>query len=98
MIDLTSKNLMQITQPLFCAYYQAIIKREECWLMTAALRSFEHMSFDRTLDKEKSLFEFFVAPDFERQFVEIMHYFEARGIVSQLQKLPNRLAEPDAKV
>jgi hypothetical protein len=87
-MQLTSENLSSHN---YCLYFQAIIKREECWSLTAALRSFEHLAFDRTLDKEQSLMEFFVPENCELIFLEIMTYFMQRGIVFNLQKLPNRL-------
>lgn len=52
------------------------------------------MAFDRTLDKATSLFEIYVPEENEPTFVELMHYFEGQGIVSNLVKLPNRLMDP----
>lgn len=81
-----------------CLYYQAVVKREECWKLTALLRSFEHVCFDRTLDKEKSIFEFFVPDNMERYFLSIMEEFKRIGLVSNLQQLPNRLIDADSKL
>lgn len=79
--------------PLYCAYYQAHVVREQCWFVTAALKSYEHIAFDRTIDTASSLFEFFVAPSTEKYFLEIMGYFQEEGLVSGLVKLPNRLID-----
>lgn len=79
---------------IFCSYYQAHVQRELVWFMVAILRSFEHLSFDRTLSKEHSVFEFYVPTGDEHVFLEIMHYFHQEGIVQQLNKLPNRLQDP----
>lgn len=79
------------TLSLYCSYYQAHVERELCWFVTASLRSYEHVAFDRTLDPETSLFEFFVPTSTEKYFLEVMTYFESQGLVSGLQKLPNRL-------
>ena len=79
--------------PLYCSYYQAHVKRSECWFVTAVLKSFEHMSFDRTIDVERSIFEFFVPSDMEQKFLDLMADFTRRGLVSNLQKLPNRLEQ-----
>ncbi len=79
-------------------YYQAHVKAEECWFLVALLRSFEHLAFDRTFDKQNSVFEFFVPADNEATFKEIMHYLEQVGIVSDVQQLPNRLVDPHAAV
>lgn len=77
----------------YCKYYQANIDRQKTWLFVGCLKSFEHIAFDRTLDADSGLFEFFVPIDMEHYFVEIMHYFEKEKIVFNLQKLPNRLVE-----
>ena len=77
---------------LYCSYYQAHVERELCWYVTATLRSYEHISFDRTLDPSTSLFEFFVPSTTETTFLTVMAYFQSEGFVQNLTKLPNRLA------
>jgi hypothetical protein len=81
-----------------CVYYQAVVKREECWKLTATLRSFEHLCFDRTYDKSRSVFEFFVPAELEQFFIQIMAHFEEIGLISELQKMPNRLLDPGSKL
>ena len=76
----------------YCSYYQAVVQREKAWFFAGVLRSFEHLVFERTLDKEKSIFEFFVPVDLESYFLDLMSYFQNEGIVRDLEKLPNRLA------
>ena len=76
---------------MYCSYYQAHVERELCWFVTASLRSYEHVAFDRTLDPSTSLFEFFVPETTEKYFLEVMAYFEAEGLVTGLRKMPNRL-------
>jgi len=76
---------------LYCSYYQAQVERELCWYVTATLRSYEHISFDRTLDPATSLFEFFVPTATEAIFLTVMAYFQSEGLVRDLKKLPNRL-------
>jgi hypothetical protein len=49
------------------------------------------MAFDRTLDKEHSIFEFFVPESQESLFLTIMSRFEKEGVIKDLKKLPNRL-------
>jgi len=83
---------------MYCEYYQALIRKEDCWFLVGVLRSFEHVAFDRTLDKEKSLFEFFVPATTEPFFLQIMDYLKAEGIVSDLKKMPNRLMDPNQEV
>ncbi len=87
---MTNSNL------LYCSYYQAQVERELCWFVTASLRSYEHVSFDRTLDPATSLFEFFVPESTEEYFLEIMAYFESQNLIFNLKKLPNRLEDVSA--
>ena len=75
----------------YCIYYQAHIPREFCWFLTATLRSYEHVAFDRTLNKEKSIFEFFVPESMESLFLQVMARIEKEGVVQDLKRLPNRL-------
>ncbi len=77
-----------------CLYYQAHVDKQRCWFFVAVLRSFEHMSFDRTLDKETSLFEIFVPHAAQEMFESIMQELYAQDIVIDWQPLPNRLAVP----
>lgn len=75
----------------YSLYYQAHAKRELCWMLTSTLRFTEHVVFDRTYDKEQSIFEFFVPEAAEDIFLDMMQKLEKEGIVFNLQKLPNRL-------
>ncbi|KKP35289.1 MAG: hypothetical protein UR26_C0007G0009 [candidate division TM6 bacterium GW2011_GWF2_32_72] len=83
-------------QKTLCIYFQAKIKREKCWMLTAILRGMEHVAFDRTIDKETSTFEFFVPEATKDIFLNIMERLKKEGVVLELQELPNRLAEPDS--
>lgn len=89
------RDTVKIMERLYCSYYQAHIERELCWFVTATMRSYEHVAFDRTIDPATSLFEFFVPTATEKYFLELMVYFQAKGLVSNLQKLPNRLEFSD---
>ncbi len=80
------------------SYYQAQVDPAHAWFFVGVLRSFEHMAFDRTLDVQTSLFEFFVPQDTEKHFLDLMSYFQQERIISNLKNLPNRLAEPDAEL
>jgi hypothetical protein len=72
-------------------YYQAHVDRSKVWFFVAILRSYEHVAFDRTLDTDESLFEFFIPEDCEALFLDLMRYFQNSSIVTDLIKLPNRL-------
>jgi hypothetical protein len=79
-----------------CLYYQAHVDKQRCWFFVAVLRSFEHMSFDRTLDKQTSLFEIFVPHSMQKIFEGIMCDLYALDIVIDWKQLPNRLSQPGA--
>jgi len=79
-----------------CAYFQAHVNRKETYHFVSILRSFDHVCFDRTINPEQGVFEFFVPPAAEKKFLHIMHYFINKNIVMNLKKLPNRLESPDS--
>lgn len=76
----------------YCLYYQAQVPRDKTWFLVGILRSYEHLVFDRTIDKEKGIFEFFVPEDLETHFLELMALLENRRTIQNLQKLKNRLS------
>lgn len=82
----------------YCLYYQTHVEKQHCWYFTAVLRSFEHVSFDRTIDVENSVFEVFVPAELEQTFLTIMSHFQDKKIISDLIKLPNRIASEDAAI
>lgn len=75
----------------YCYYYQATLDRPKSWFLVAVLRSFEHLAFDRTLNKEESRFEFFVPENNVEYFLEVMEYMVQEGVVIEFKELPNRL-------
>jgi len=81
-----------------CLYYQAHVDRKYCWFLVGTLKSFEHMAFDRTIDKEKSIFEFYVPESMKPYFETLMAYYIQEGVVSDLKELPNRLLLPDEQL
>ena len=80
---------------MLCDYFQACIPQSRVWFVTAVLRSCEHVAFDRTIDAQKSIFEFFVAPDLRETFVALMNFFQTHGLINNLVELPNRLHVQD---
>lgn len=76
---------------MYCSYYQAHVDRPKTLFLVAALRSFEHMVFDRTLNVHESIFEFYVPEDMEKYFLAVIAHFEQQGIVTNLIKKENRL-------
>ncbi len=93
MIDLTREDTS-----VYCFYYQAAVLRRESWFVVAVLKSFDHVSLDRTIDRENSIFEFFVPAAMEQYFLQIITNLQKRGLISNVQKLPNRLRDPNQEV
>ena len=75
----------------YCTYYQGTVTRRDALYMVSILKSFDHFCFDRTIDVQNSIFEFFVPPLHVPQFEQLMNQFEKEGIVQNLKKLPNRI-------
>ena len=79
----------------YSIYYQAYVQKELCWMVTATVRYLDHVAFDRTIDKENSIFEFYVAPDLEHEFLNIAQRLLDRKVFLSMEKLPNRLMSED---
>lgn len=75
-----------------CSYYQTHIDKKHHLFLVGALKFYEHMCFDRTIDAESGLFEFFVPQDQEAQFLKIMERMKEKNIVTDLKKMDNRLS------
>ena len=75
----------------YCAYYTGHVKKETAWLLTAILRGTEHVVFDRTLDVQASIFEFFVPIAMEPIFLELADYLKKEQLLLTLEKQENRL-------
>ena len=73
----------------YCRYYQAQVLNG--WLLASLLKSYEHLAFDRTLDVEHQIFEFFVPQDCEAEFLIFMETMLELGVIKDLAALPNRL-------
>ncbi len=84
----TIKNL---EENLICSYYTGAVERSKVWVLVSALRGTEHVCFDRTLDVQNSVFEFFVPVATEHIFLKIMDYFKKEGVLLTLEKKENRL-------
>ena len=78
-------------QELYCEYYQGVVLRPKVWFVIGCLRSQNNLLFERALDGKASLFEFFVPPMREQEFLAIMSFFQEQGYVLSLEKRPNRI-------
>ncbi len=77
----------------YSLYYQAKVQKELSWMVTASIRYLDHVAFDRTVDKQESVFEFFVTPDLEEEFLRVAHKLQDIGVFLSLEKLHNRLID-----
>ena len=78
---------------LFCSYYTGAVERSKVWVLVSALRGTEHICFDRTVDVQNSVFEFFVPDHTEHIFLEVMDYLKKDGVLLTLEKKENRLID-----
>ena len=68
-----------------CLYYRAKIKKENVVIFTYLLKSLEdHLCFDRTEEKDKSIFEFFVPNGMNTRFLEIIKILENENLIEDL--------------
>lgn len=74
-------------------YYQADVVKKEAYMVTSTLRFSEHVAFDRCVDVENSIFEFFIAPGLEDEFVHIMKALQTAGYITAFTRLDNRLEQ-----
>jgi hypothetical protein len=82
---------MSLNKPKLSLYYTAQIKRERAWLLSSVMRGTEHVAFDRCINKQEAIFEFFVPKDTESIFLEAMDYLKKEGVLLSLKKEENRL-------
>jgi hypothetical protein len=75
----------------YCDYFQARIERSKTLYVTAFLRSFEHVAFDRCLDAQTGLSEFFVPHAQRSHFLEIMGFLQEQGYIHDLCEMENRM-------
>lgn len=85
--------MQELLSTNYSVYYQARVQKEQAWMVTSAIRFLDHVAFDRTLDKEQSIFEFFVSPDLEVEFLDVAHRLLVKGVFLSLDKLHNRMIE-----
>ena len=76
---------------LYCCYYQARFVRETTWFVVGCLRAENNLVFERATDEDPQLFEFFVSPHCEEEFLKFMEYMQHKGLVLSLEQKPNRL-------
>ena len=76
---------------MYSEYYQARALRKKTWFVMGCLRNESNLVFFRTIDSANGIFECFVSKECEERFLDIMRFFETKGLVSNLEKKENRL-------
>ncbi len=86
-------NQMFYGVKMYCNYYQAGVLKEKTWFVVALFRNEDHIAFERTLEGNSDILEFFVPTDQERSFLAIMQTLKAQGYVFWFEQKPNRMQE-----
>lgn len=76
-----------------CSYYLAKLVKKRIWFVTGNIHSMDNMVFERTVDKDEDILEFFVPSDQEKVFLEFMDSDPIKSCVVWIKKSRNRLAK-----
>lgn len=79
----------------YCSYFLAQIEKREIVKLISVLKSFDHLCFDRCVDKEQNIFEFFVPASMEKLFTSLMELYQQKGVVKMLRQEKNRLMKSE---
>jgi len=80
-------------QKAYCAYYQAEARKRTLWFVSGCLKACDNWMFHRTVDGTSTTLEFFIAPAFEQDFIQLMELLKQRGDIISFGKKENRLRE-----
>ena len=75
---------------MYCSYYLGKMLKDKTWFVVGCLRAENNLVFERALKDQPDIFEFFVSPDQEDDFVNFMQLLIKRGVVLSLTKEKNR--------
>ncbi|KKP22473.1 MAG: hypothetical protein SZ59_C0006G0014 [candidate division TM6 bacterium GW2011_GWF2_28_16] len=76
---------------MYSKYYTAKSLKSMTWFIFGVFRNEENVAFGRTLDKNESLLEFFVSPNYEAHFLKVANYLSQKGYLFELKEKVNRL-------
>ena len=74
----------------YSLYYQVRVDRQKTWFVVGVMRNEDHLAFERTLEGQREILEFFVPRDQEQNFLILMEMLKKRGCVFEWNKQPNR--------
>ena len=73
-----------------CLYFVGKVERSKVWVLVSAMRATEHVCFDRTLDVQNSIFEFFVPEAMLPIFLQVTDYLKKEHVLLSLEQALNR--------
>ena len=76
---------------MYCTYYHVRFVKKTTWFVVGVLRAEDNVVFERALDSDTEIFEFFVPPGREPEFLSFMDCLTRRGYVLSIEQKPNRL-------
>jgi len=74
----------------YSEYYIAHVNISKTWFIGGIFRNEDNLAFERTIDGQNELLEFFVTRDLEQTFLALMDDLKAGGYIISWEKKPNR--------
>lgn len=75
----------------YSLYFVAKLNRSTIWFVSGCIRNQGRLAFERSLDPKNDLFEFFVTPAYEQEFVAFAELMLSKGHFIFYHQQPNRL-------
>ncbi|MBD3231651.1 hypothetical protein GF322_03235 [Candidatus Dependentiae bacterium] len=76
---------------MLCEYYQVKTQKVKTWFVVGCFRNEDNLAFERTLDLQNSILEFFVPPNYNDQFLNIINWLINKKYILNIKKMENRL-------
>lgn len=77
----------------YCEYYHVKVQKEKTWFVIGSFRNEDHLAFERTMDGQSEILEFFVPQGQEQLFLDMMSYMQKHGYVHWVKKEFNRMEQ-----
>ncbi len=75
---------------MLSTYYVAKVVKNKTWFVSGCVRNLGHVALERSLCPKEDLFEFFVAPLWEKEFEALMQDLIKKSVVVSCEKVKNR--------
>jgi|WetSurMetagenome_2_1015567.scaffolds.fasta_scaffold1198522_2 hypothetical protein len=73
-----------------CSYYQAKVDKEKTWFVVGTFRNEDHVAFERAIEGQTEILEFFVPQDQEDYFLILIQRLKEMGYILWFEKKDNR--------